>query len=525
MKLLIIDDSEDDQLLYRRCLQKDTATSYDILEAIDGEEGLRQIQKSSPHCVLLDYSLPGHNGIEVLKHIREEYPFVPVVMLTGQGNEAIAVQAIHEGAQNYITKSTITPETIQRVVHVATEHCAMEKRIHEQRTALEIFTRALAHDLKEPVRTIKSFLNLLMDDETFSDEGKEYARFIQNAADRMGALVDTVYFYTRLDGTPEEIVKQTCDVTVVLEEVKENITQLIQEHKAIITHDPLPQIDINRMHLIQVLQNLLCNAINHCDVEPRIHLSAIRQDDHWILKVADNGVGIAESHRKHIFEPFRRMNHKEDQQGLGLGLAICKKIVESYGGKIWYESEPGKGGTVFSFTLPPDAQESGFISTPTLEKRLAKTSLQTNKNTVARVMLVEDNEADIKLTQILLIQRGNLDCHLMVARDGLEALSMLQLEETAGNKTDLMLLDINMPGMDGFTLLERLRAEQALSKIPVVMCTTSTDDRDMKKAKSLGAVGYVNKPANLDKLKPILLQLPNLTLRQENDGHVLLRTA
>ena len=159
--VLIIDDSEDDRALYRRTLAKSAESTYEIAEAEDGEAGLARLDELSPDCVLLDYSLPGRNGVEVLKRLRVKHPFVPVVMLTGQGSETVAVTAMQEGAQNYISKATITPEALQRAIRVAIEHCAMERRIQEQRSSLEIFTRALAHDLKEPVRTIKSFLTVI----------------------------------------------------------------------------------------------------------------------------------------------------------------------------------------------------------------------------------------------------------------------------------------------------------------------------------------------------------------------------
>ena len=143
IKILIIDDSPDDQLIYRRALGKATDAKYDLIEAEDGDRGLARVEADSPDCVLLDYSLPGRNGLEVLKRLRAQHPFVPVAMLTGQGNETVAVAAMHEGAQNYITKSTITPESIERIIRVSIEHCSMQKRIHEQRVSLEAANKSL----------------------------------------------------------------------------------------------------------------------------------------------------------------------------------------------------------------------------------------------------------------------------------------------------------------------------------------------------------------------------------------------
>src|SRR5687768_10370598 len=115
MKILIIEDSEDDRMLYSRALKKSPDVIYQIREADNGETGLREVEKFSPDCILLDYSLPGHNGIEVLKSIRANHPFMAIVMMTGQGNEAIAVSAIQEGAQDYINKSNITFENLRRI--------------------------------------------------------------------------------------------------------------------------------------------------------------------------------------------------------------------------------------------------------------------------------------------------------------------------------------------------------------------------------------------------------------------------
>lgn len=521
LSLLIIDDSEDDRLLYRRSLQKGCGAAYDIAESEDGDGGLAMIGENPPACILLDYSLPGRNGIEVLKRIRARHPFVPVVMLTGQGNEAIAVTAMQEGAQNYIAKASITPESIQRVIRVAVEHCSLEKRIHEQRTSLEIFTRALAHDLKEPVRTIKSFLDLLATREKFTAKGMGYFDYIRKAADRMGTLIDTVYFYTRLDGPPQQLNRESCDVAVVLEEARENIGQLIKERNAVITSDALPRVSVNHMQLLQVLQNLLANAIRHGGGAPQIHVHAVDAPKEWLFHVSDNGPGVDEYYRDKLFQPFKRGGHNKEQ-GLGLGLAICKKIVESHGGRIWYE--PGADcGATFMFTLPKGAGQP-HAEQPARQAAAAPRSHE-NGQRLASVLLVEDNEADIELTRIMLIEQPHLQCNFLVAHDGYEALSILHGETQKSETIDLILLDINMPGMDGFELLEKLRGEETLRNIPVVMCSTSTYDKDMERATSLGVAGYMSKPAEIGKLKSIVDAAKGIRLQQEANGYALVKAA
>jgi signal transduction histidine kinase len=292
IRILVIDDNEDDRMLYRRCLQKSGQAQYDIAEADNGEEGLRRLEEYQPHCILLDYSLPGRNGIEVLKHIRESHPFIAVVMMTGQGNENVAVAAMQQGAQNYIAKSTVTAETLEHVIRMAIEHCLLQKRIDEQRASLEIFTRALAHDLKEPVRTIRSFVELLDMQENFSPKARSYFTYIQNAAARMHLLIDTVFLYTRLDD-PGKMQKTNCDSAIVLQEVKENLHQLIRERNATILADELPVVHANRTQMIQLLQNLIANAINHAGQPVTIRIATTAQDDHWLFRVSDNGPGVS----------------------------------------------------------------------------------------------------------------------------------------------------------------------------------------------------------------------------------------
>jgi len=524
MKILIIDDSEDDRLLYRRALRKSTDATYGIAEASNGEEGLECIQEEYPACVLLDYSLPGRNGIEVLKRIRSQHPFVPVVMLTGQGNERVAVTAMQQGAQNYIAKSAITPETLEHAIRMAVEHCMMQKRIHEQRTSLEVFTRALAHDLNEPVRTIRSFIDLLARFDSFPEKAKSYFQHIRSATNRMRMLIDTVFLYTRLDD-PGQMPREICNMATVLKEAEANLNQLMREHGTVVTCDSLPDVYISQTQFMQVMQNLLSNAIQHSEKAVTVHVSASAQADHWVFRVADNGPGIDPAYFQKIFEPFKRMAQHEEQ-GAGLGLAICKKIVESHGGKIWCESQPGAGAT-FLFTLPrtlPVTADAPLVEASVSHTPSASAG-QNNNRPLANILLVDDSKAFIEITQFELMERAQLQCNFFVARNGEEALARLHDKTQEKGPIDLVLLDINMPEMDGFEVLERMRAEDNLRKVSVVMCTGSTYDKDIERAKNLGASGYVTKPIEFDKLRSAIDETANVQFCREENGYALRRVA
>jgi signal transduction histidine kinase len=514
-KILVIDDSEDDRLLYKRCLQKSAGASYAVSEAASGEEGLARIDKETFACVLLDYSLPGRNGVEILKRIRAKHPFVAVVMLTGLGNEKVAVAAMQEGAQNYISKATIDPQTLEHVIQVAIQHCRMQNRISEQRGSLDVFARALAHDLKEPLRTIRTLLDLVNAEVAFEGKTKDHFQSIQYAAERMTGLIDTVYIYTRLDGA-EQTKLEVCNANHLVEAAKENISHLVRERQAVITCSQLPQISVNREQAIQVFQNLLCNAIQNCATTPHIEIAVDEAPGHWQFRVSDNGTGIGNEDAEKLFMPFKRLS-RHDMQGPGIGLATCKKILELHGGKIWFEANPGSG-TSFIFSIPK-LELQGALEASGTPLPLAKVHGGESRK-VATLLLVDDDDMAIELIQIQLIDSNRLQCKVLVAYDGQEALARLH-----DTDIDLVLLDINMPRMDGFELLERMRAEKLLDRVAVVMCSTSTYEEDISKAKGLGACGYLTKPPDFGRLRSILEKSTPLDIFKENNALLLLRAA
>ncbi|MDB5578104.1 MAG: putative two-component sensor histidine kinase/response regulator hybrid protein [Bradyrhizobium sp.] len=357
--ILLIDDNEDDRMLFRRCLKKSTARNFVVTEAATGEDGLIEFNRQAFACVLLDYSLPGRDGIEILKRIRATHSFAPVVMLTGLGNEKVAVSAMREGAQDYLAKSTITAETLERMIDGAIEHCEMQSHIAEQRETLEIFSRAMAHDLKEPLRTMQSMLKAIQEEATFPNETQGYFSSVQRCAVRMTALIDTVRHYVTLD-VARSTVRVVCDPRELVEDSIDNIGQLIRERQAVISFDALPAILLNRTQAVQVLQNLLSNAIRHCEDTPRIAITAVETPAFWQLHVSDNGPGVSDEESKKLFKPFSRFS-RLDNEGLGLGLAICKKLMDLHRGRIWCEPPSGRGATfVVGFPKVVEIEKNNF---------------------------------------------------------------------------------------------------------------------------------------------------------------------
>lgn len=523
LNILIIDDDKGDLAFCQRALKSALGNDLRIQEADNGESGLEAIEQDYPACVLLDHSLPGIDGVEVLKRLRVKHPYLPVIMIDGKGNDVVAVQSMKEGAQDYIAKSTITARTLERAVHMAIERCELQKRDHDQRASLELFTRALAHDLKEPVRSIRSFLDRITDWRDLTAPSQKSFQHIYKSAHRMSALIDAVHLYTRLDAA-EQMERTSCDLNGVLGQVRENLAELIGRRGAIVTCDVLPQVQVDEIQMLQLFQNLLSNAIRHCQTAVTVHVSAQEYDQQWLLTVRDDGPGVAPENLEKIFEPFKRLSHsKGDGPGLGLGLAINRKIVESHGGKIWCELQRNAGAG-FLFTLPKAASVAGARSGTTVH--IASPCIQPGApQPLVSILLVDDSETDIELNSIFLIEQPKIRCNVLTARDGREALATLRASIQKASPVELLLLDINMPVMSGFELLTQMRKEEMLADTLVVMCTTSEDDMDKRTAALLGAAGYLTKPPKFSVLKDIINRCGRLRLHEEAGGYALLRPA
>jgi len=237
----------------------------------------------------------------------------------------------------------------------------LERRVQGRTAALQQsnenlqqFAYVASHDLQEPLRMVSSFMQLLAQryQGKLDADADEFIGYALEGAQRMQTLIEDLLVYARVDGDRQEQAFAETDCETILERTLRVLQKAIRESGIAVTHEPLPTVRGDAVQLGQVLQNLLSNAIKFRSAEPpRVHISARQEETHWLFSVRDNGIGLDPQHAERIFVIFQRLHPRGAYPGTGVGLAICKKIVERHSGRIWVESRPGEGAT-FCFTLP-----------------------------------------------------------------------------------------------------------------------------------------------------------------------------
>jgi PAS domain S-box-containing protein len=257
----------------------------------------------------------------------------------------------------------------QRTTELQQLNATLQAEINERRTVeaalaakaqglarsnkeLEQYAYVASHDLQEPLRMVTSYMQLIAERYRgqLDASADEFIGYALDGAERMKKLIDDLLTYSRVSTRRRDPV--STDSAVVLARTLDNLRLAIEESGAVVTHSRLPTLLADDTQLQQLFQNLIGNALKFRGAaSPRIHVEATRRELEWQFSVADNGIGIDERHHDDIFMIFRRLHGREQYPGTGIGLALCKKIVEQQGGRIWVESEPGRG-TTFFFAIP-----------------------------------------------------------------------------------------------------------------------------------------------------------------------------
>lgn len=390
-KILVVDDEQFNIEIILALLPKE----FEIVTASNGKEALEKVKETSPDLILLDVIMPELNGFEVCRKLKgdEKTMCIPVVMVTSLTEKEDRIRGIEAGADDFLNKPVDNYELNARVKSLLRVKKYHDELVEEQeklrnlnehledkvkeRTAslaaevemrkkaqnlLQITLKELARskaeleqivfiasrELAQPLQAVSSNLGHLGNSYRGKLLDKDAWEIVGNAVDGtvgMQRRINDLYTYSRM-GTN----KEPADIGVVLNEAITNLGVVIKKTQTQITHDKLPVVMGDQAQLCQLFHHLLDNAIKFRTASPpKVHISARQEGEDWVFSVQDNGVGIDPKYIDNLFLISERPS--EGQLKTGIGLAICKKIVERHGGKIWVESEKGKGST-FHFTIP-----------------------------------------------------------------------------------------------------------------------------------------------------------------------------
>jgi len=321
------------------------------------EEFTRLVRQNAYDVILADYKVPNWYGMETVEILRREGLDVPVIMVSGALGELTAVECIKQGAADYVPKHHLArlPESVRRAMRekkLRNDHRQSLKELARSNRDLEQFAYVASHDLQEPLRMVATYTQLLAEryQGKLDADADKYIHYAVDGALRMQKLVQDLLAFSRVGR--QGLTLENADINVVLDRALKNLEAAIQGSGAVVDHAQLPLVIADGSLLVQVFQNLIGNALKFRGSEPPlIRVNADLKGKEWVFSVADNGIGIAAEHAESVFAIFRRLHTRAEYPGNGIGLSICKKIIEQHGGRIWVESELGHG-SIFQFTLP-----------------------------------------------------------------------------------------------------------------------------------------------------------------------------
>ena len=366
-KVLIIDDDQLDRLAVIRAF-KGADFRTELTEAIDCASGIAIANSCQFDCIFIDYRLPDGNGIELLQKLRAQGIRIPIVSLTGQSDDRVAVELMKAGASDYLSKAQISPaqlrQVFQNVMRVHNAEVAMELANQQREELLaqkEEFIARMTHDLQTPLVGANRMLDLLCD-EVFGDlpaQAKSNLQVIKHSNQDLLQMVRNLVEAYTYDGDAKQFNFIPIDLSQLIAEVVSELSPIALTKKLeLVTKitdrdcpDPNFQIAGDRLELKRLITNLVGNSLKFTDVgQISIELTPATPTFPTVtIAIADTGSGISESDLANLFERFRRGNHKRSNSGLGLYL--CSQIVEAHGGKISVRSQVGEGST-FSIEFP-----------------------------------------------------------------------------------------------------------------------------------------------------------------------------
>jgi signal transduction histidine kinase len=489
MRILIIEDNPDHALFTKRVLKK-THPDYELDLAVEAKEALKKASEKNYDLILCDYRLPDLSALDILKKIRENGSDIPFIAVTSSGSEKIAVELMKEGAYDYVVKDSSYENALPVVIERARDRYNVKKekerleeelkksnkKLQEMYEIKSSFTSMVSHELRTPLTAIKEGIAIVLDGATGSLNGqqKEFLEIARKNVDRLKRLIDDVLDFSKLESKKMEFKMSEGDINGIVKEIAESQRMVAQEKGLYLNIElgqDIPRIEFDHDRIAQVLDNLLSNSIKFTGAGGVTVSTASRENGSLIeVCVRDTGEGIRQEDIPKLFQKFQQLNSAGQRKtgGTGLGLAISKEIVEHHKGKIWIESEYGKG-SAFKFTVPMRKKE--------------------------KVLVIDDDRVILDVCKRLL---GEDEYTVVCALTGEEGLLLAKRKSPA-----LIILDMRLSDISGLVVIERLKNNKETADIPILVMSGYLDEIDkLKKEPAKTILSWIAKPFGKDDFMP-----------------------
>ena len=519
LRILLVDDDDVDRLSVKRLL-RDAGIAAEVHERADRYSAIAAAEHERFDCVLLDYRLPGTDGVALLRELRGVGVGSPVVALTGQGDEEVAVELMKAGAADYLNKNTLTAERLERSLRyaLAMHRAAEERRLlleREQQARLEAqaanrakdeFLATLSHELRTPLNAILGWAQLLAGGQLNSDAAARAVEIIERNTRLQAQLIDDLLDISRIITGKLRLEQKVVTARTIIDAAVESVLPAATSKRVALLREFDRQrnaIFCDPARMQQMLWNLLSNAIKFTPPGGCVTLAERRDGGDVLLVVSDTGAGIQPEFLPHVFDRFRQQDPASTRThgGLGIGLSIVRHLVELHGGTIEAASGGAALGATFVIRVPVSpvtAEDDG--ETAPVDGHAA---LDTQPSLDGIRILVVENDADARgLISTILEGRG---AEVRAVESAAEALAAI-----AARRPDVLLSDIAMPGEDGYALIRQVRqleSSTALPPLPAAALTAYASSGDRAQALLAGYQAHLPKPIEPSKLTTMVAAL------------------